>query len=489
MTRSPFHRPLDSPFVALTIAERAGLLFALLVMLMLVGVSVMSSEAPNLGVVYLAFLIYLAAIALPFAWSGFRPGIFHPVVFYVFWIGIQSLAGGDAVLAATGLPFHRALAGFSGAELNLLLAQSFLLEALAMLSLCVGYGLVPGFRVPKMPIPRPSGLAYKSLVWLGISSIGLVMLTMHSGGIEGVLMQRGTASTERVAAAIGGHWNWLAGVGVIVPLVWMAFDPHSARRPLFWVVLLASMALKFAATGSRGGTIAPIMLVGATWMLHHRRIPYRVVIIGMALSLVFAGALGEFRAATQRVSDLKAVELEISLGASMGSAIEEMQSAAGGNSGKIAILGKVPEKVDYLFGESYLSIPFVFVPSLIVGDKPDAAGKLVATRIYERPLTAIPPGSAGEAFWNFSYAGVVFVFLSYGLILKFFSSLYLANTQHSLIVLLFVYVLFNLRPHSPTVYDFFQLVIPAVFIWATMLVKGPRFVFKPNMRASRLGKI
>ncbi|RFA30242.1 hypothetical protein CAI21_06380 [Alkalilimnicola ehrlichii] len=137
-------------------------------------------------------------------------------------------------------------------------------------------------------------------------------------------------------------------------------------------------------------------------------------------------------------------------------AIEELERHAGANNGQLAILGRVPHDVPYLYGESYLSIPFVFVPSAVWGAKPEAGGKLNAIRIYDQPLTAIPPGAVGEAYWNFSYPGIVLVFLVYGVFLKWVACAYHANAGHSLIMVIFVYSLFYLQPTTPSIYGFFM---------------------------------
>ena len=122
-----FHRPTESPFVSLTAAERGWVLVLLAITGLLVGFSVITTGGTNQGVAYLAFLGYLVALALPFVWPGFRPGVFHPVVFYVIWLGVKGLLEGEAALVASGLSFHNALSGFSGADLNALVAKSFLL--------------------------------------------------------------------------------------------------------------------------------------------------------------------------------------------------------------------------------------------------------------------------------------------------------------------------------------------------------------------------
>lgn len=477
-----FRRSSDALFVALTPAERGAALLLLAVTGLLVGLSVIATGATNQGLVYLAFVGYLFALALPFVWPGFRPGVFHPLVFYVIWLGFKGLLGGDAALAASGLSFHRALTGLSGAELNVLVAKSFLLETLALVSLYLGYALTPRFHIPTWRLPKASGVGWKSVLWVGVSAVGLLMLIRYTGGIEQVLMQRGIASTERVAAHVGGQWNWLAGIGVVVPLIWLAFDSRAIRQPLFWLVLLAAITIKFAATGSRSGTIVPVIMVGVIWMFHHRTVPYRAIVVGIVLALVMVGALGEFRAATQKAQSFDQVAVQSSFGQWLDASIAELGRLSGENSGQIAVLGKVPSEVSYLFGESYLSIPFVFVPSAVWGDKPDAVGKLVAKRIYGRPLTAIPPGPVGEAYWNFSYFGVIAVFLCYGAILRFIASVYTTNPEHSLVMVVFVYVLFYLQPHSPSLYGFFHLLVPAVVIWLSMFVRVPGVIRSTFLR-------
>src|SRR5690606_8872815 len=135
------------------------------------------------------------------------------------------------------------------------------------------------------------------------------------------------------------------------------------------------------------------------------------------------------------------------------------------NSGQLAVLGKVPEQVGFLYGRSYLSIPFIFIPSAIWGSKPEAGGKLVAIHIYGNPLTGIPPGAVGEAYWNFSYLGIPIIFAIYGTILRISASIYLNNKGHPLFLLVFIYVLFTLQPTTPAIYGFAHAMVPVVIVW------------------------
>ncbi|WP_240454224.1 O-antigen polymerase [Halomonas sp. NO4] len=478
-----FRRSPDSPFVGMTPAERITAVCVILSIGLIGAPFALSTEDAGRAVLFCAFLAYLGALALPFVWPLFKAGIFHPIVFYVIWVGVRGLLEGQAILAATGLDYHRALGALSSRELNGLVAKAFLLEAVALLALYMGYTLAPRLWTSSMKLPRTGGLFFKTAAWVGVSGVALLVLASVGGGLETVLMQRGIPSDQRIAALIGGHWNYLATIGGVAPLVWLACEVRAIRRPTFWFLLFTALAIKFSVTGSRGGTVIPLVMVGTLWMMHRRQVPYRVIVLGIVVTLVVVGGLGQYRSATQKVNSFGEVNVQGGLSDWVLTTVEELQSGGGENSGKIAVLGRVPTQVPYLWGESYLSIPFIFIPSAMWGEKPDAAGKLNAIRIYERPLTAIPPGPIGEAYWNFSYAGVLMVFLIYGALLKVLSAFYRTNSGHPLVIIIFLYALFYLQPHSPSVYAFFHAVVPAMVILATFIMPLDRRLLKHGARS------
>lgn len=458
-------RPVISPFVAYTLAERAfvlGLLVA--IALMTLPFAIVAGDASRV-MMYGAFALYLGVLALPFATSRFTPGIFHPLVFYVVWVGIQGLLRGQLALPITGLDYHRALSGPAAADLDALVAMSFLLDSVALLSLYAGYSLIPNFRARTLAVPKVRWLALKSMLWVGTAGMGLLALATIGGGLDQVLMQRGIASDQRIAAQVGGQWSYLAGIGAVVPLVWLACDRKAIRNPLFWSVVAAALGLKFASSGSRGGVIMPLIMIGAVFALQHRRVPYRAVLVGVVIALIVVGGLGQFRLSTMKTEAVYDVRIETGPMEWIKLAVEEMRTHSGENSGQLAVLGSVPSGVPHLWGKSYLSIPFIFIPSAIWGEKPDAGGRLLSTRIYNNPLNTIPPLSVGEAYWNFSYPGVVGVFLLFGVTLKLVASCYYANPEHPLVVLIFVYVLFLLQPNSDRAYSFFHALIPLLLIY------------------------
>jgi len=460
--------------VTYTRAERAAVLVLLLVMALASAPFAIDAGEVNRLLLYGAFVLYLIVLGLPFVLSRFQPAIFHPLVFYVVWFGIQGLLRGKAALPITGLEYHRGLIELGPTDLNGVVALSFFLDAVALLSLYAGYVSGPRFRTPSFELPNTRWLALKSLCWVGMASLGLLALATIGGGLDEVLMQRGIASDQRIATQVGGHWSYLAGVGVVVPIAWLACDRKAVRSALYWAVVIVAIAIKFAATGSRGGTIQPLIMIGAVYVLQHQRIPYRALLVGTVLSVVMVGGLGEYRSATAQANAFHEVQVDTGGLEWLELGVEEAQTVASANSGELAVLGSVPDPVPYLYGESYLSIPFVFIPSALWGEKPDAAGKLNATRIYGDPLISIPPGPVGEAYWNFSYVGVVVVFVLYGTVLKFFGELYRGNAGHPAVLVGLIYVLFYMQPHSGSIYGFFHGIVPAVLVYTTFVARIDR---------------
>ncbi|WP_019591379.1 O-antigen polymerase [Thioalkalivibrio sp. ALE20] len=455
----------DSPYLALLPLERGAFIGGLLLIVVLSGIVSFGSESGSHPLLFGAFLVYVGVLALPLFGAFLRtPGLFHPLFFYATWTGLRSLLTGDAVLGATGLEFHRALAGMSRTELELVAAQSFLLEALALVALYVGYGLFRNIRVPSLRQPsQPRRLAKAAVLWMVLPTAAVAILAMEAGSLGNLMLQRGIASDQRIAAEIGGHWHYLAGVGTVAPVVWLAFDQDAAKRPVFWLVALFAAFLVFVATGSRGSAIWPLILIALTWGLRHRAIPYRALWVAAGIAIVLIGLLGEFRAATRGADTLADVEFQAEFWSSAEAGYEEMVRRSTTNNGQIAVLGSVPERVDHLFGESYLSIPFVVIPSrLWPGDTPDAAGKLNATYIYGNPLTGIPTGVVGEAYWNFSYAGILLAFLLFGGVLRFAGSVYRANADHPLIIPIYIYLIVFLAPGSNQIYNFVHALVPVL---------------------------
>jgi oligosaccharide repeat unit polymerase len=456
---------------------RVGAVILIAVMIVVVGTVVAVQQRHSLHLSYLAFLAYCVILSLPLFLAP-RWGLLHPVIFFVLWNGLGQLLRGDVLLAAIGIEYHRALPYFPQAKLDAVVGKSFLLESSALVGLYLGFLIMPRLRVPRLRALRGRAVELKGCLLLLISALAVLMITSKGGGIGDLLLERGRASDQRIAFRLGSHWHYLASVATVFPAVSLAFKPSSVRRMGYWFILAGSIVLSFVATGSRSGVIVPLIAAGLIWILRSGQIPYKVVFAGAAATLVMLGALGGFRVATRGADDLRSIDYEVSVVETFLAGIRELADQATSNSGQLAILGRVPAEVDYLYGRSYLSIPYAVIPSRLSGEKPDAAGKLNAALIYGNPLSGIPAKPVGEAYWNFSYAGPFLIFLFYGVILKSIWAFSKPNLHHPIIAVLYVYVLLFLTPSSNDFYNFIHEASPAILFG---LVAGQWFRRQRNV--------
>jgi oligosaccharide repeat unit polymerase len=463
MTASNMSRTAGSAFVPLRPFEVAAALLFIWSIALAVGIAALQHGRVSLLPVYAAFMLYLTVLSLPIVLPGHDSGLFNPVLFYILYHALLALARSEAPLASGMMEMHRALPHFNQAALDAAVAKNFVLKTLSLIGLYTGYSLMPYLRFRKLPVIRPKALRLKAFLWVALSGIGILVLISKAGGVGGLLMQRGLPSFDRIRADTGAHWHYLAGIATVVPVIWLAFRPKALRTLSYWIVTLSSLAFIYMARGSRSNVLIVLILIGMVWMLRWRKIPYKVIFAGLALSIVVLGVLGQFRRSTQGMNkEITDAAVETDVGEAFQSGIEELSARGIDESGPIAVVGRVPAEIDYLYGRSYLSIPFVFLPSALVGEKPPTVGRLNAEIVHDRLFTGIPAGTVGEAYWNFSYLGPLVVFLLYGAILKIIAGVYLQNHDNPVIVALYVFVLFRFRPGSDPFYDFAHALVPAV---------------------------
>ncbi|RNA65325.1 O-antigen polysaccharide polymerase Wzy [Prosthecochloris sp. ZM_2] len=462
-------------FVKININERYTF-FALFVVLFLLSfvVNFSSGEFTRI-ILFFSFSLYLLVLSFPFIATNVFKSYYNPIFFYFLWEVIQGLSRGKIFLGIMSINEHYACPGALQTDLTLLLVDSFILESLALCFLLFGFFIPFNVSFSRLRIPETDYLLAKSVFWVFLAGIGIFMLMNIGGGIQSVLIQRGLPDEQRISSQIGSHWNYLASIGVVVPVVWMACDEKVSKKKYFWVFVVLTLFLSFLSTGSRSGTILPLIIIGIVYSMQNYKLPYKAIFVGVIISFLLVGVLGQFRTATTKVREVGQIDIDRNVIKLIGLAVSEMQTRGAENNGQLAVLARVPEDVPHLLGKSYLSIPFVFLPRAIFGDKPDAGGKLNAKLIYNRYNTAIPPGAIGEAYWNYSYIGVGLVFFLYGFVLKIFYAFYLNNLYHPLVMVIYAYVLMYLRPSSEMMYDFFHLIVPVLFIYLSFVRLRFRF--------------
>lgn len=451
-----------NPFVSM----RSGgvLLVSILFALIVLGVGFINvtQADPSLFLIHLTFLCFLGVLAIPIILYRKKGGWFHPLIFTVLWWGVIRDVLPRLDIYSNGLKFHRVASNMVNVDLDYLVVLSLLLKCLGYIALYAGYMSIVRLHVPRVEFRQPKFLHVKILTITGISVAAFYILVSEAGGIGSLMLQRGIANDLRIQAELGGHWFFLVGILKTACLVWLAIKPKIWRDPLFIALFLLSLFMLFAATGSRSGVILPIIIAVVIWSLHYREMPYGKGLLVCVVGIIAIGVLGEFREASRGAKEITDVQIESGIMSGVERGTNTIVSYAGESDGFYGILSKVPEEVEFLGGKSYLSIPAAPIPRAIWPDKPEAGGRLNATYIFANPLTTIPPGNIGEAYWNFHVPGVIVIMFLFGMILKWLARLYMTNARSGWAIAIYTFTLFSLQPSSDSFYSWLHMIVPVI---------------------------
>lgn len=312
-----------------------------------------------------------------------------------------------------------------------------------------------------------------TLVYAAFFAAALAII-ISSGGIE-----------AHMASLSGGRFRAIADSGIllvpvsfmpVISVLWFLHRPQDLKNIYFILTFSASVILQFVIFGSRSGLFSAAVLLFLGWIYVHRRLPViRLLMIGVAAVLLL-GVLGDIRQ-SGRAGE---VELDGITSLSLTEAIEKSQREIEARqyvSGPTAIAVSVPERVGFLYGETYIGGLLFFVPRSIWEDKPRGPGPAVAALIFGNRSTlegyeggGIPAGGAGEAYFNFGYLGIIAVHLLFGLFLKWLAARVLVRRGRESVVLL---LLVGVDLAAPTT----SSIVPFLQKWVLLAVCY-RFIFR-----------
>ena len=140
------------------------------------------------------------------------------------------------------------------------------------------------------------------------------------------------------------------------------------------------------------------------------------------IAVLFIGALGEVRRSGRSGSvDFRALT-EFQISSAWEASQDELVGRRTGTS--LAVVALVPERHGFLYGTTYVAALGFWIPRSFWRDKPRGAGAhAVALLFLDRDSMegyeggGYPVNGAPEAYWNFGYFGVVWVFTLFGAIL------------------------------------------------------------------------
>lgn len=467
--------PEYSPFIAVRPAERAGLLVVFVAVAVIVAALNIGSGRGSLVVILIAFLTHLLALAYPILYYRRHWGWLHPLVFTVLWFGLFRETVPHIGVYSLGLQYNAAMPAASADRLNYVVAKTLLLSTLGLLALYSGFFVAGRFAAPLVLFPRPRAVPTKAILIAIVSLVALIMLARNAGGFSALMMQRGLPENQRAQIAAGGeHWQFLAGVLMPACLLWLGQRPTAWREVRFVLIFTMALLINFVATGSRSESILPLAMAIVIWSIWRQRVPWLVAGTFAAAAILFIGLAGDFRVATRGARSFEQIQLNSSIVAGLEKGFGVFAAYSSAEDGTYGIVGNVPDRIPLLYGESYLSIPFAFLPrALLPFDKPRSGDKMTATYIFGNPLSAVPPGNIGEAYWNFHVPGIVFVMLVHGVFLRWVASVYYLNRNEGWATVAYVHTLFLFQPNSTAFYGWAQALVP-LLILAIFFCGAPR---------------
>lgn len=402
---------------------------------------------------YFGFLVFLLLY--------FRNlSLFHPVFIYIVWREFVSGFVGDYFLLFSVNEIKTAVGVFYGYEAQEIIMKLFSMKIISLIAFLMGFYLLKNFFLVRYikGLNSIKDLNYKLLVLVFIMIVIVFYLSSMLGGVNGLLNQRSIIYSERLSSIVGGHYHAVIRAIPVFLVLILCVNIKYLKKPMFVFSLILSYFCVFIVTGNRSVIITSVIMVFLVYILGGSKVNWKFLISISIMIIIVFGFLGKIRSSGN--------ETNHSLSDSVTYTFNEMKARAVSVNGVIPILAKVPDEVDWLYGRSYLSIPYIFIPSALLSmDKPDAGGRITTKLIYKRDDTGIPPTPLGEAFWNFGIFGVFFIYLILGLIIRFFYNNLIVSPDSPINKFIYTYSILSLSLASDTLFNFFQFFIISIILY------------------------
>ncbi len=460
MTRLPTE---ESPFLPMRPGHRAAVLLGLWGYLLTVGLLAYFHGAATTVWVFAALVFEFLLLSLPLLF--YRPsfGWTHPLILHVFLVFLFSHLV-RTPLYIRGLEYHLALPGWEREGLARLVATQLVLGAVALTAYYFGFFSGVGARAPQLHFRKPPAIAWTSLLVVAGAAAVFIFYLQTQGGLGRHMLS--WAEVGRVDAIQGeGHWLKLSRLGGLAALIWFAFDERALRKPLFWSAAVVTLMVSFLGSGSRSSAVFLLVVATLIWTLRRRKIsPFRGLLV-VGLCLVLIGSLGRLRRGlfTGEV-DWRTLTSVDAVG-SMQAVVDELLFRYGSLDSAYPVLARVPEEVDFLYGESYLTILALPIPRALWPEKPGTVGKL-AGHVFYGVRAGIPPGAVAESYWNLHVPGVVLLFFLFGICHRFMASLLAAHRDQPAAVVIYALAMFWHQPSVTAIAEWIYVTVSALaLLW------------------------
>ncbi len=409
---------------------------------------------------------------LPFLVLRWHFGLFHPLIFipligFAMSVIKQPFTIIEPFLAATYaqdafVVKHSSLMGYSQFALSRAALDEVVIYVVGLLAYYIGFFSKNNWRVKPLRFGRSKNYRFYMLLFFGVSTAFLLWyLLVYRGGItQSVLLWRGGRAQN-----LEDPLRWtrpFLDIPVFVLIFWYVLNDKILKSPLFWAAFLSVDFATFLIGGSRSSFIIPFILILGVYLFKNRRVPV-LAIIGVGLfGFISIGALGAFRANASFRGEITWESLRISsLEEGLENTQENLEGRYSMGSFSLPVYVRVPEEVDFLYGETYLGALAFFIPRAIWEGKPRGAGIHNAELILERRSGGgVPISPPTEAYWNFWYPGVIFLYFIYGMFHSWLAKMYRSYYRYMAFVLIYFLTLYILRPSSLAFVAYVQSIIP-----------------------------
>ncbi len=431
-----------TPFLALSHRQRLVLLSTFAAYLVMILIARSQDPTPTEDWIPATLALYLGLVTAPLLFLRSSVGWFHPLVFSSIMRMVDLLR--RFAMYSWGLDWHRALPA-SADELSELIEFQLLLHSLAVASYYVGYIFGPRLPVPRIWFGSPRSLVPKLLVVSLISLVAFGAYIAGQGGLNAHIMSWAGGRHEQIA---GQHyWFAIVQLGIPVCWIWIALRRDAVRSPLFWIVVLLTLALSFLLTGSRSTGVYAVIVGLMIWMMWEQRVPYLRIVALAVVALYAITVLGSFRRSGWYGEADWDAATETPIVESVIGGQGELAERATNSDGALPIFARVPDEVPLLYGSSYLAIVTLPIPRGLFPEKPTLIDGQVG-RVFFGLDAGVPAGGVGEAYWNFHIPGVIAVFVAFGIFHNWLARAYMRHPRQPAMIALFASALLLFRDPS-----------------------------------------
>ncbi len=466
---------MNNPFIPIEKKYYTILIAIIILQLVIAGIQCFYSLGKETIFASTAHFIYLLILNLPVIF--YRPsfGWFHPLVFGSLLSLVSSLPTFIPNILAFffanpsffryTLEYHEALPGWNPETLTTLTAYAWLLNCLALIAYYIGFFVCPKVKISQINF-KPFRNHRSKLLLVVIFSFILFSIFLHlQGGLTQHLYNNWTGGRSK---GLSGelYWDFAIKFASIACMVWLGIDRRSTRQPLFWGSVTLSLLMIFLFGGSRSAIIYPAFVGIMIWMLREGRFFAMRLFALLMIGFIALGTLGLFRAGVQigNIEWNKLIDFSAGIEKVIGSDDQQGELNEGrGSSSTIAILARVPENVDFLYGESYLNVIALPIPRKLWKGKPVVIQRKVGETFFGVEYGK-PPGAMAEAYWNFGIPGVALVFFIFGWFHKWLTRWFRKYSTEPIIIVFYSIILFYSKPSSPGIVLLLYFLVPLIFM-------------------------